>query len=132
MFDEVTILVADNASKDSLFSSNERMDLIKEIINDKFPNVKVDSTTGLTAEYAKKHQADFIVRSLRNSSDYDSEISMALINRKLSNIETIFLPASQEEQHITSSNVKEVARHQGNLKNLVPESVAKALIEKFA
>jgi pantetheine-phosphate adenylyltransferase len=131
LFDEVIILVAENSSKKSWFTSAERVDLIKAALDPNLKNVQVDSTIGLVAQYCKEHHANVIIRSLRHGGDYDAEISMALVNRKLGGVETIFLPASQTHEHISSSIVKEVAIHRGEVTKLVPPFIAQALEKRL-
>jgi pantetheine-phosphate adenylyltransferase len=127
LFDQVIVLVAENSSKKSWFTASERVELIQHALGAQVNNVTVDSTDGLVAKYCQTHQANIIIRSLRHGGDYDAEISMALINRKLGEVETIFLPASQDQEHISSSIVKEVAIHDGNLSKLVPKFIANAI-----
>ncbi|MDR2538541.1 MAG: pantetheine-phosphate adenylyltransferase [Bifidobacteriaceae bacterium] len=127
LFDEVIVLVAENSSKKSWFTASERVKLIQHALGGQVNNVTVDSTDGLVAKYCQTNQANIIIRSLRHGGDYDAEISMALINRKLGEVETIFLPASQDQEHISSSIVKEVAIHDGNLSKLVPKFIANAI-----
>jgi pantetheine-phosphate adenylyltransferase len=131
LFDQIVVLVAENAVKKPWFSSTRRVELIKQALDPKLTNVSVDSTDGLVAEYCKKHQAGVIIRSLRHGGDYNSEISMALVNRKLANVETFFLPATQNQEHISSSVVKEVARHGGDISKLVPTFISDAIWERL-
>jgi pantetheine-phosphate adenylyltransferase len=107
------------------------VELIEQALDSQLVNVSVDSTDGLVAEYCKEHRVDVIIRSLRHAGDYDSEISMALVNRKLANVETLFLPASQDQEHISSSVVKEVALHGGDISKLVPQFIADAIFERL-
>lgn len=131
IFDEVVVVIFVNSSKNPLFTAEERAELIRESIKD-MPNVRVDFSTGLLVEYAKKIKADAILRGLRAVSDFEYEMQITSMNKRLEpNIETFFMMTNTQYSYLSSSIVKEVARYNGNIDDLVPEVVAKALKVKF-
>lgn len=132
VFDEVYISILNNSSKKSLFTVAERVALIQEVIKD-IPNVKVDSFDGLLIEYAESIGASAIIRGLRAVSDFEYEMQITSMNRFLDDkIETFFIMTNNQYSFLSSSIVKEVAQYHGNIKELVPPQVEKALKEKFA
>ncbi|HFU4564944.1 phosphopantetheine adenylyltransferase [Bacillus cereus] len=131
VFDEVYVVVLNNSSKKPFFSVEERLELIREATKD-IPNVKVDSHSGLLVEYAKMRNANAILRGLRAVSDFEYEMQITSMNRKLDeNIETFFIMTNNQYSFLSSSIVKEVARYGGNVVDLVPPIVERALKEKF-
>ncbi|MEN1934443.1 pantetheine-phosphate adenylyltransferase [Paenibacillus sp. 102] len=131
VFDEVYVVVLNNSSKKPFFSVEERLELIREATKD-IPNVKVDSHSGLLVEYAKMRNANAILRGLRAVSDFEYEMQITSMNRKLDeNIETFFIMTNNQYSFLSSSIVKEVARYGGNVVGLVPPVVERALKEKF-
>jgi pantetheine-phosphate adenylyltransferase len=131
IFDEVIIAVAPSQKKRPLFTLEERITMIKKSVEG-LDSVRVDSFTGLLVDYVKKKKGVAIIRGLRAISDFEYELQMALMNRRLNpEIETIFLMPSEEYSFLTSSMVKEVASFGGSVSTLVPEVVEKALREKF-
>ncbi|NRQ67340.1 pantetheine-phosphate adenylyltransferase [Bacillus cereus] len=131
VFDEVYVVVLNNSSKKPFFSVEERLELIREAIKD-IPNVKVDSHSGLLVEYAKMRNANAILRGLRAVSDFEYEMQITSMNRKLDeNIETFFIMTNNQYSFLSSSIVKEVARYGGSVVDLVPPIVERALKEKF-
>jgi len=127
IFDKVIVSVLENPNKSPLFSVEERIEMIRESVAEN-GNVEVDSFDGLTVDYAKKVGAGSLVRGLRATSDFESEFQMALFNRKLApEVTTVFLMTSFANVFLSSSLIKEVARHGGNVDFAVPESVAKRL-----
>ena len=120
-FDEVHVVVAVNAAKTPMFSEETRVEIIR--------HVKVASTTGLITDYCTKIGATVIVKGLRQNGDYEAELGMALVNRKLAGVETLFLPAAPDLEHISSSIVKDVARHGGDVTGMVPDCVIPLLGE---
>ena len=132
LFDEVIVAVAHNDLKKSMFTTEERMDLIRENTAS-VGNIRVASFDGLLVEFARRENAAAVVRGLRAVSDFEFEFQMALMNRKLEPaIETIFLTPREEYTYLSSRIVKEIARLGGNVEAFVPSSVARALREKFA
>ncbi|WP_291531433.1 pantetheine-phosphate adenylyltransferase [Bifidobacterium sp. UBA4282] len=129
-FDEVHVVVAVNSAKRPMFSPDTRVDVIRRALDkDGFGDVKVASTDGLITDYCKQVGATVIVKGLRQNGDYEAELGMALVNRKLSGVETLFLPADPVLEHISSSIVKDVARHGGDVTGMVPDCVAPMLVE---
>lgn len=124
LFAEVHVVVAVNAAKTPLFTEDERVDIIRHALADmQCHNVVVSSTEGLITDYCTKVGAPVIVKGLRQNGDYEAELGMALVNRKLAGIETMFLPAAPALEHISSSVVKDVARHGGDVTGMVPDYV---------
>lgn len=131
VFDEVYVVVLNNSSKKPLFTVEERLSLIEEATKD-IPNVKVDSHSGLLVDYARMRKANVILRGLRAVSDFEYEMQITSMNRKLEeNIETFFMMTNNQYSFLSSSIVKEVARYGGNVSGLVPPVVERALKEKF-
>lgn len=131
IFDEIIVLVAYNPDKVSLFSVEERCDLIREIIKD-IPGVKVDSHAGLLIDYLKISGASTILRGMRALSDFEYEFQMALMNRRQTkNIETVFLMSGYRWFYTSSKLIKEVASLGGSVRGLVPDNVYQKLMEKF-
>ena len=123
-FDEVHVVVAVNAAKTPMFSEETRVEIIRKALEERnYRNIKVASTTGLITDYCKKVGATVIVKGLRQNGDYEAELGMALVNRKLADVETLFL------EHISSSIVKDVARHGGDVTGMVPDCVIPLLGE---
>ncbi len=131
IFDEVIIAVAPSQKKQPLFTVQERLVLIKNAIRGT-KKAKVEAFSGLLVEYVLKKKAISILRGLRAISDFEYELQMAHMNRRLnSDIETVFVMPSEEYSFLTSSIVKEVASFGGSVKGLVPEEVEIALRGKF-
>lgn len=131
VFDTVTVAVLSNASKNPLFTVEQRMELLKEVCKD-IPNVKVDSYNGLLIDYMRKNKATTIIRGLRAISDFEYELQVASINRKLDDsIETFFMMTNNKYSYLSSSIVKEVAKYHSSVVDLVPPEVEEALIKKF-
>lgn len=131
IFDEVIVVVFTNDAKTPLFTAEERLHLIREATKD-IPNVSVDSSESLVIEYAKEKNANVILRGLRAVSDFEYEMQIASMNRKLDEeIETFFVMTNNQYSYLSSSVVKEVASYHADIKCLVPEVVEQALIEKF-
>ncbi|MBI5476655.1 MAG: pantetheine-phosphate adenylyltransferase [Ignavibacteriales bacterium] len=131
IFDKVIVMVARNSSKAPLFSTEERVKMIKDVVK-KFKNVEVDSSEGLLVNYAKKKKATAIVRGLRAVSDFEYEFQMALTNRKLAKeITTVFLMPHEKYTYLNSSIVREIARMGGDVSGFVPVSVKQTLRKKF-
>jgi pantetheine-phosphate adenylyltransferase len=108
LFDEVVVAVGVNQSKSRLFSPEERLEMLEKAVAD-LPNVRVEGFTGLVTEFCTEVGAQAIVKGLRSSSDFDYELPMAHMNRALTDIETVFLPASTGQSFVSSSLVKEAA-----------------------
>lgn len=126
IFDEVIVLVGVNPDKKSHFSAEERVNMIKEAVDN--PNVKVDSTTGLIVRYAKEHGASHLIRGLRAVTDFEYEFQLAAANEFADkDIDSIFLMSKLENSFISSSGITELHKNGINVSKLVPESVMKRL-----
>lgn len=122
LFDEIIIAVGINAEKKYMFSLNERKKFIIEAFKDE-PKIKVQTYQGLTVDFCKKVNANFILRGLRNPADFEFEKAIAHTNRSLSEIETVFLLTSSGKSFISSSIVRDVIRNGGDYTGLVPDTV---------
>ncbi|MFD0616631.1 pantetheine-phosphate adenylyltransferase [Paenibacillus sp. GCM10027629] len=130
-FDTLIVGVLNNLSKNPLFTVQERMDMIREATQH-LPNVEVDSFRDLTVNFVKSRQADVIVRGIRSVTDFEYELQMASTNNKLdSSIETIFMMTNPKYSYLSSSIVKEIARFQGSVNDLVSPEVEQALRLKY-
>jgi pantetheine-phosphate adenylyltransferase len=129
--DRVVVAVLENDAKTPLFSVPERIAMIREIVGDD-PALSLRSFQGLLVDVAQASGATLIVRGLRAVSDYEYELQMALMNRRLSpTVETVFLMAKEEYSYVSSRLVKEVARLGGDVSGLVPDSVRQKLMARF-
>ncbi|MDR7315895.1 pantetheine-phosphate adenylyltransferase [Brevibacillus nitrificans] len=131
VFDKVIVAVLINAKKKSLFSVEERVDLLRQVTAE-MDNVEVDSFDGLLIDYMKKRNAQVIIRGLRAVSDFEYEMQVASMNKKLNeNVETFFMMTSHQYSYLSSSIVKEVASYKASVKDLVPPVVEQALLAKM-
>ncbi len=122
-FDRLIVCVMVNGGKNPMFSREERVELIRRVTQD-LPNVTVDSSDELLAEYARRVGGCVIVKGLRAGSDFESEFQMAIINRKLNpELDTLFLPAEHQYMYMSSSTVKELGRYEADLTDFLPESI---------
>lgn len=132
LFEEVVIAVFATPQKNVLFSIDERVDMIRRVMAG-VPNVSVDSYSGLTVDYARQIGASVMVRGLRVVSDFEWEFQLALMNHQLApELDTVCLLARGDYSFLSSSIVKEVAKHSGDVRGLVPDIVAQALADRFA
>lgn len=132
VFDKVIIAVLKNHSKNPLFTVEERVILLKEVTKH-LDNVEIDSFHGLLIDYVKEKKASAIIKGLRAVSDFEYEMQMASINRKLDeSIETFFMMTNNNYSYLSSSIVKEIAKYNAPVGDLVPEIVEKALREKYS
>ena len=131
IFDELVVAILRNPDKNPLFSVAVRRYMLEELTT-KFKNVRIDTFDGLTVDYAIKVGATAILRGIRAISDYEYELQMALMNRKLHpELETVFMMPAEKYSYLSSRLVREVARLGGNIQGLVPEMVEQRLKEKF-
>ncbi|MFS0672329.1 pantetheine-phosphate adenylyltransferase [Ornithinibacillus sp. 179-J 7C1 HS] len=131
IFDEVIVAIFNNRTKSPLFTVEERIELIKESTKH-IPNVRVDSSEGLLVDYAEEKNVQVILRGLRAVSDFEYEMQITSMNRKLeSKIETLFMMTNNQYSFLSSSIVKEVAKYKADVTDLVPVVVAEALKGKF-
>lgn len=131
IYDEVVVAVLVNQSKSSLFTVDERMQMLRET-STKFDNVRVDSFTGLLVDYCKANGIQVIVKGLRAISDFDYELQMAQMNHGLAGVETLFMTTNPLYSFLSSSLVKEVATYGGDVSRLVPDVVNQRLSERLA
>lgn len=134
LFDEIIIAVLNNPEKHPMFSPDERCRMIAEVMVDVDTEdclIAVESFTGLLVDYAKRREADAIVRGIRAVSDYEYELRMALMNRRLEpGIETVFLMAAEEYSYLSSRLLKQVFRLGGRVDGLVPELIEKQMRDR--
>ena len=131
LFDEIIVAILINYKKQSLFSIEERIDLLNEIFK-AYPNVHADSFNGLLVDFAHQKQATAILRGMRAVSDFEHEFQMAIMNRRMNReIQTIFLMTGFRWVFTSSSIIKEVAQFGGDVSDLVPDPVNKKLREKY-
>ena len=131
IFDRVVVCVMYNSTKTSpMFSVEERVDMVRRAVA-KYPNVTVDSSDGLLAEYARQFDGAVVVKGLRAASDFEYEFQMNLINKKINpEMETMFLTSSEKYTFLSSSIVREMARYDADLKGLVPDEIIVEIREK--
>jgi pantetheine-phosphate adenylyltransferase len=133
LFDRLVVGVLNNPRKAPLFSVDERIAQIQEAVGEFGANVEVAGFDGLTVEFARRHEAGFIVRGLRAVSDFEAELQMAHTNRKLQpGVDTVFLMSALDFGYLSSSLAKEVAQFGGEIAGMVPEPVATALRRRFS
>lgn len=129
--DELIIGVLNNNTKSPMFTIEERVEMLSELVKD-YPNVKVESFTGLSVEFVKKKNANVIIRGLRAISDFEYELQMAQTNRKLyPGVDTMFLTTSLEYAYLSSTTVKEVAYFDGDITGFVPPSVIDRVYDRI-
>ena len=126
LFDEITIAIGVNAEKNYMFTLEQRKSFIQKAFFAE-NKISVKTYTGLTVDYCKEINADFILRGLRNPADFEFEKAIAQTNRKLSGIETVFLLTSAETSYISSSIVRDILKNRGDASGLVPTSVPSTL-----
>lgn len=130
-FDEVTVLVTGNpAKKSGLFTIDERIELIREVTQN-IPNVKVDWWGGLLVDYTTANGVNALVKGLRTALDYEYELPMAQMNRRLAGVDTFFLLTDEKYGYVSSSLCKEVAKYGGDVTGLLPDTVVAAVKEKY-
>ena len=124
IFDRVVVCIAVNSSKTApMFSIEERADMVRRAVS-RYPNVAVDTSDGLLAEYARQYEGAVVVKGLRAASDFDYEFQMNLINKKINpELETMFLTSSEKYTFLSSSIVREMAKYGANLEGLVPNEI---------
>lgn len=132
LFDKVIVVVLVNPEKKTVFSREERVELLKIVLKDK-PNIEVDTCDCLVAEYARSRGASALVKGLRAMSDFEYEFQMALINKKLnSELETVFITTDANNMFLSSSAVRELARYRRSLDGFVPPEIEPILHERLA
>jgi len=131
LFDEVTVAVLINKTKSSMFTVDERIEMLREVVAP-YPNVKVDSFHGLLVDYCETNGIAAIVKGLRAVSDFDYELQMAQMNHRLKGVETLFVSTNPLYSYLSSSLLKEIATYGGDVSGLVPETVLARLGERIA
>lgn len=131
IFDKVVVCIMYNSSKSSpMFTIEERAEMVRKVV-ERFPNVEVDTSCGLLAEYAKKYEGAVLVKGLRAASDFEYEFQMNLINKKINpSLETMFLTASEKYTFLSSSVVREMARYGADLSDFVPCEIIEEVEKK--
>jgi pantetheine-phosphate adenylyltransferase len=130
LFDELIVAVGRSPLKDQLFTPEQRVEMIAELVKD-MPGVSVEGFDGLTVEYARQKKANVILRGLRSLTDVNYEFELAMTNRSVTGIETIFVMTTEQYGFISSTLVRQVASLGGDISNLVPENVYRRLRERF-
>ncbi|MEI8066701.1 MAG: pantetheine-phosphate adenylyltransferase [Actinomycetes bacterium] len=130
LFDEVVVAVLVNKTKKSLFTVDERISMIREVTT-KYPNVVVDSWSGLLVDYCKKNSIPIIVKGLRAVTDFDYELQMSQINLQLQGVETLFMSTAPAHSFLSSSLVKEVASYGGDVSSYVPSVLLERLQQRL-
>ncbi len=130
LFDELIIAVGRSPVKNQLFTPEERVEIIAELITD-MPGISVESFEGLTVEYAAKKKADVILRGLRSLTDVHYEFELAMTNRAVAGIETVFIMTGEQYGFTSSTLIRQVASLGGNLSNLIPKNVYNRLQQRF-
>ncbi|MCL2044767.1 MAG: pantetheine-phosphate adenylyltransferase [Oscillospiraceae bacterium] len=131
IFDELIVCVMVNSGKSTLFTIEERLEMIRKTVT-QYPNVKIESSQELLVDFMNRMDAKIVVKGLRAVSDYEWELQMALVNKKLApNIETLLMPASEEYTYLSSSIVKEVANYGVNLEAFVPNEIIDDILKKM-
>ncbi len=130
MFDQVVVAVGKSPIKHPFFTPDERVEMIKQIVKD-LPGVTVESYDGLTVEYAKQIHADVMLRGLRNLTDVQYEFQLAMTNRAVAGIETVFIMTSEEYGFVSSTMIREIAALGGDVSNLVPHLAYDKLKQKL-
>jgi pantetheine-phosphate adenylyltransferase len=132
IFDDLIVAVAQNVDKKGIFTVEERVEMIRETLNDR-PGIRVDVIESLLVDYARKHRARFVIRGLRALSDFEYEFEMALMNAHLyPDLETIFLMTSERWFYVSSSRLREIVSFGADVREFVPEIVNQKLREKLA
>ena len=122
IFDEIIIAIGDNTDKKYLFSKENRVEFVERTFSD-YDKVKIESYNGLTVDFCKKNNIEFMIRGLRNPADFEFEKSIALTNREMTGIETIFFLTSPENSFISSSIVRDLIRNKGDYKLFIPKGI---------
>ncbi len=131
IFDHLTVCVMVNGGKNPMFTLEERVELIRRVTKD-LPNVEVDFSSELLAEYARKKGSCVIVKGLRAGSDFENEFQMAMINHKINpDLDTMFLTAEHQYTYLSSSIVKELGRYNVDLKDFLPEEIIPDFLDRI-
>ena len=132
IFDKLIVCVMVNSTKKPMFTREERVNMIRQVVGD-IPNVEVDSSDELLAEYAKRRGSCVIVKGLRAGSDFENEFQMALINHKINpTLDTMFLTAEHQYMYLSSSTVKELGNYDVDLSDFLPEEIVPVFKQRIA
>jgi pantetheine-phosphate adenylyltransferase len=129
-YDEVVVAVLINLEKKSLFTVEERIQMLQTVTKE-YGNVRVDKFHGLLVDYCKQQGIPAIVKGLRAVSDFDYELQQAQLNYRMSGVETLFMATAPEVSFLSSSRIKEIAKYGGNVSGLVPDLVQELLVERL-
>ena len=133
LFDKVIVAILINADKSPFFNSQQRLKMLKNSVDQDLPNVQVDTFGGLLVDYALRHNAQVIIRGIRAVSDYEYELQMALMNRRMEpQIETVFMMPAEAYSYLSSRLVREIFQLGGSVSGLVPPHVEEELGKKLA
>lgn len=133
LFDEVIVALLINPGKLPLFAVPERIEILNEVVKSQFPQVSIETFGGLLVDFARQRQANAIIRGVRSFKDYEYELPMVLMNRRLNpDVETVLLVASEDNSYVSSSLIKEVFNLGGSIEGLVPDKVIERMKEKKA
>ncbi|MEX0868199.1 MAG: pantetheine-phosphate adenylyltransferase [Nitriliruptoraceae bacterium] len=130
-FDEVIVAVVDNPNKSSLFTLDERVDMVEQLTSS-LRGVRIESFDGLLVDFCRAHGVGIVCKGVRGVADFEYEQQMAQMNLRIGDVETVFLPARPDHAYLSSSLVKEVARLGGSVAGTVPADVERALIDRLA
>ena len=122
IFDEIIIAVGNNVDKKYMFSKEKRVEFVKQTFSD-YDKIKVESYTGLTVDFCKKNNTEFMIRGLRNPADFEFEKSIALTNWEMTGIETVFFLTSPKNSFVSSSIVRDLIRNNGEYKLFIPKGI---------
>ncbi len=122
LFDEIIIAIGNNSSKQTYFTLENRIKMIEDIFRDT-DGVRVGSYTGLTVEYAKAEGAEFILRGIRTSADFEYERAIAQVNKKMTKIESVFLLTTPEHTPVNSTIVRDILKHDGDVSLFIPDNI---------
>lgn len=132
IFDEVIVAILINPDKHPMFTVAERIEMLNEVVRPRAPQVVIETFEGLLVEYARQRQAHAIIRGVRSTKDYEYELPMILMNRRLNpQVETVLLVASEENSYVSSSLIKEVFLLGGSIEGLVPHTVIERMKERL-
>tara|TARA_B100000989_G_scaffold4704_1_gene3271 strand:+ start:2629 stop:3081 length:453 start_codon:yes stop_codon:yes gene_type:complete len=122
VFEEIIIAVGDNKDKRYMFPKEKRVEFVKQTFVN-FDTIKIESYDGLTVDFCKKNNTDFLIRGIRNLADFEFEKSIALTNREMTDVDTVFFLTSPEKSFISSSIVRDLIRNNGDYKLFIPEGI---------
>lgn len=132
LFDEVIVALLVNPGKSPMFTVPERVEILTEVLTPQFPQVRIETFEGLLVDYCRQREVNAIIRGVRSIKDYEYELPMVLMNRRLnSEVETVLLVASEENSYVSSSLIKEVFNLGGSIEGLVPDLVIERMRQKL-